>query len=248
MEEKLRKTVSLPTIIQSIASTLDSYEDGVFNEQELQEILGDLKVDLKASVDKRISFFDYIGKRSTGKTPGSGIIGKCEELYRTYREAMERAIALREKVEESTLEIIYQNPEVKFEGDLGKLASQKNSTSKLDVDIPLMQKTLSNVLQVAQDDANILGVQNVMAPRGAAISVEQIQEMNWISYTPQNIQNGGKPEPLQLSGLSSLIPDEYITTITVKQLNTQKLKEDLEAGKEITWAKTERGNHLRVRR
>jgi hypothetical protein len=205
MEEKLTKTVSLPTIIQSIASTLDSYEDGVFNEQELQEILGDLEVDLKASVDKRISFFDYIGKRSAGKTPGSGIIGKCEELYRTYREAMERAIALREKVEESTLEIIHLNPGIIFQGDLGKLAAQRNSASKLEVDIPLTQKSFSNVMEVAEDDAN-------------------------------------------MTGLSSLIPDEYITTIIIKQLNTQKLKEDLEAGKEITWAKTERGNHLRVRR
>lgn len=50
---------------------------------------------------------------------------------------------------------------------------------------------------IGTNNAN-LGVQNVMAPRGAAISVEQIQGMNWISYTPQNIQGGGKPEPLQL--------------------------------------------------
>ena len=50
---------------------------------------------------------------------------------------------------------------------------------------------------IGTNNAN-LGVQNVTIPRGAAISVEQIQGMNWISYTPQNIQGGGKPEPLQL--------------------------------------------------
>ena len=50
---------------------------------------------------------------------------------------------------------------------------------------------------IGTNNAN-LGVQNVTIPRGASISVEQIQGMNWISYTPQNIQGGGKPEPLQL--------------------------------------------------
>ncbi len=50
---------------------------------------------------------------------------------------------------------------------------------------------------IATNNAN-LGVQNVTVARGAAISVEQIQGMNWISYTPQNIPGGGKPEALQL--------------------------------------------------
>ena len=51
---------------------------------------------------------------------------------------------------------------------------------------------------IGTNNAN-LGVQNVMVPRGAAISVEQIQGMNWISYTPQNIEGGGGPKALQLT-------------------------------------------------
>ncbi len=51
---------------------------------------------------------------------------------------------------------------------------------------------------IGTNNAN-LGVQNVMSPRGAAVSVEQINGMNWISYTPQNIPGGGEPKPLQLT-------------------------------------------------
>lgn len=42
-------------------------------------------------------------------------------------------------------------------------------------------------------------VQNVTAPRGAGISVQAINGMNWISFTPQNVPGGGKPEALQLT-------------------------------------------------
>lgn len=51
---------------------------------------------------------------------------------------------------------------------------------------------------VGTNNAN-LGVQNVTVARGAAISVESINGMNWISYTPQQIQGGGRPESLQLT-------------------------------------------------
>lgn len=51
---------------------------------------------------------------------------------------------------------------------------------------------------IGTNNAN-LGVQNVMSPRGAAVSVEQIEGMNWISYTPQNIPGGGEPKALQLT-------------------------------------------------
>ncbi len=43
------------------------------------------------------------------------------------------------------------------------------------------------------------GVQNVIAPRGSAVSLNDIGGMNFISYTPQNIPGGGKPEALQLT-------------------------------------------------
>lgn len=46
-------------------------------------------------------------------------------------------------------------------------------------------------------------VKNVTVPRGAAISVEEIQGMNWISFTPTNATGGGRPEVLDLNKTSS---------------------------------------------
>ncbi len=46
-------------------------------------------------------------------------------------------------------------------------------------------------------------VKNVTVPRGAAISVEEIQGMNWISFTPQNVTGGGRPEVLDLNKTSN---------------------------------------------
>ena len=42
-------------------------------------------------------------------------------------------------------------------------------------------------------------VQNVTVPTGAAIGVQSINGMNFISFTPQNVPGGGKPESLQLT-------------------------------------------------
>ena len=42
-------------------------------------------------------------------------------------------------------------------------------------------------------------VQNVTVPRGSGIGVQQINGMNFIQFTPQNVQGGGRPEPLQLT-------------------------------------------------
>jgi hypothetical protein len=43
-----------------------------------------------------------------------------------------------------------------------------------------------------------LGVQNVTVARGADINVIELSGMNFLSYTPQNVPGGGKPEALQL--------------------------------------------------
>jgi hypothetical protein len=42
------------------------------------------------------------------------------------------------------------------------------------------------------------GIHNVTAPRGAGIEVQELFGMNFVSYTPQPIPGGGKPEPLNL--------------------------------------------------
>ncbi len=46
------------------------------------------------------------------------------------------------------------------------------------------------------------GVHNVTVPRQAAISSQEINGLNYISYTPQPVPGGGKPEPLNLQQAS----------------------------------------------
>lgn len=46
-------------------------------------------------------------------------------------------------------------------------------------------------------------VKNVTVPRGAAVSVEEIGGMNWISFTPQNVAGGGVPQVLDLNRTSN---------------------------------------------
>ena len=198
--------ISLPAIVGAISRSLDAYEDGQFDEEALAEVLGDLSVDLRSAVDRRIGFLDHLGKRSAGGKPGTGLIGRYEELYREYRAAAERAEALKARVEESTMLVMQTLPEVKFQGNLGRLACQNNASGRLEVDFPMATKTFSNLLEY-----------------------------------------GGAGETM-LNSASALIPDEYVRLITVRQLDTAKLKADIEAGKEIVWARVEKGQHLRVRR
>jgi hypothetical protein len=198
--------ISLPAIVGAISRSLDAYEDGQFDESALAEVLGDLSVDLRSAVDRRIGFLDHLGKRSAGGKPGTGLIGRYEELYREYRAAAERAEALKARVEESTMLVMQTLPDVKFQGNLGRLACQNNSAGRLEVDFPLGSRTFSNLLEFS-----------------------------------------GGEETMESSAVN-LIPEEYIKRIFVKQLDTAKLKADIEAGKEIVWARVEKGQHLRVRR
>ncbi len=43
------------------------------------------------------------------------------------------------------------------------------------------------------------GVQSVAIPRGSNIDVNELNGMRFVSFTPQNVPGGGKPEALQLS-------------------------------------------------
>lgn len=51
------------------------------------------------------------------------------------------------------------------------------------------------------------GVQSVLVPKGADIDVNDIQGMNFITYTPANAEGGGKPEPLQLTATPQEVPN-----------------------------------------
>jgi hypothetical protein len=189
--------VGLPKIVEGINRTLEAYEDGIYDDQALDEIMSDILVDLRNSVDIRISILGYLGGQSVGDKPGSGVIGKAQELYRAYREKMEIAERLRDRIKSQTLAIIESNRDIKFEGNLGRLASQA-SPAKLVIDLKLDSKNFNYL--ISPDD----------------------------------------PDLMQ-------IPEKYLKVITTMQIDTEKLKQDLQAGEFVPWARLEKGTHLRVR-
>lgn len=63
--------------------------------------------------------------------------------------------------------------------------------------LPAQEMFDHSLSAIATNQSN-LAVQNVACPRNANISVQEIQGMNFIMYTPQNAAGGGKPEPMNL--------------------------------------------------
>jgi hypothetical protein len=59
------------------------------------------------------------------------------------------------------------------------------------------------------------GVQSVLVPKGADISVKDLKGLNFISYKPQSAEGGGKPEPLQLTSS----PPEVMQFLNLLQKN-----------------------------
>lgn len=62
------------------------------------------------------------------------------------------------------------------------------------------QEMMDHSFSAIATNQSAFAVQTVTVPRGAGISVQEINGMNFLSFTPmQNVQGGGRPEPLQLS-------------------------------------------------
>lgn len=61
------------------------------------------------------------------------------------------------------------------------------------------QEMLDHSFSAISTNQSAFAVQNVMTPRNSNISVEEIMGMNFIFYSPQTVDGGGKPEPLQLT-------------------------------------------------
>lgn len=61
------------------------------------------------------------------------------------------------------------------------------------------QEMLDHSFSAIATNQAAFAVQNVTVPRGSGISVSQIQGMNFLHFTPQNVPGGGKPEPLNLT-------------------------------------------------
>lgn len=68
------------------------------------------------------------------------------------------------------------------------------------------QEMLDAIISAVSTNESALGVQSVLVPRGANISVQEIQGLNYINFTPTNTPGGGKPEALQLAKSS---PDSF---------------------------------------
>ena len=60
------------------------------------------------------------------------------------------------------------------------------------------QEMLDHSFSAIASNQSAFAVQNIIAPRGSGLTLQDVGGMNWISYTPQNIPSGGKPESLQL--------------------------------------------------
>lgn len=61
------------------------------------------------------------------------------------------------------------------------------------------QEMYDNSLSAIATNQSAFAVQNIAIPRGSNVNVQEIGGMNFLSYTPQNVQGGGKPEALQLT-------------------------------------------------
>lgn len=61
------------------------------------------------------------------------------------------------------------------------------------------QEMLDNTISAVASNSSAFAVQNILIPRGSNINQDEIGGMRFVSYTPQNVPGGGKPEPLNLS-------------------------------------------------
>lgn len=64
------------------------------------------------------------------------------------------------------------------------------------------QEMYDNSLSAIATNQSQFAVQNVAVPRGSNINVQELNGMRFVSFTPQNVPGGGKPEALQLSASS----------------------------------------------
>jgi hypothetical protein len=61
------------------------------------------------------------------------------------------------------------------------------------------QEMYDNTISAVVTNSSQFAVQNVLVSRNANINLEEINGMRFVSYTPENVPGGGKPEALNLS-------------------------------------------------
>ncbi len=66
-------------------------------------------------------------------------------------------------------------------------------------DVAACQEMYDNSLSAIATNQSQFAVQAVAVARGSNVNVQELNGMRLVSFTPQNVPGGGKPEPLQLS-------------------------------------------------
>jgi hypothetical protein len=66
-------------------------------------------------------------------------------------------------------------------------------------DLAGLQEMFDNNLSSIATNQSQFAVQGVTVPRGSNINVQEINGMRFMNYTPQQVEGGGKPEPMQLT-------------------------------------------------
>lgn len=61
------------------------------------------------------------------------------------------------------------------------------------------QEMYDNSLSAIATNQAQFAVQSILIARGSGINVQELDGMRFVSFTPQNVPGGGKPEPLQLT-------------------------------------------------
>lgn len=86
--------------------------------------------------------------------------------------------------------------------------------SKL-TDLSGCQEMFDNNLSAIATNNSQFAVQNVAIARGSNVNVNQLGGMNFITFTPQDVPGGGKPEPLNLTKSA---PETFKFTDKLEQL------------------------------
>jgi len=86
--------------------------------------------------------------------------------------------------------------------------------SKL-TDLAGAQEMFDNNLSAIATNQSQFAVQNIAIPRGSNVNVNELNGMNFITFTPQNASGGGKPEALQLTKTA---PEVFKFTDKLEQL------------------------------
>lgn len=108
--------------------------------------------------------------------------------------------------------ILYDNPNENPYGCIPVVPFYFEKITNTSLGYPLLssllpgQEMLDHCMSVISTNQQAFGVQSILVPKGSDIGVKDIKGLNFITYTPQTAEGGGKPEPMQLT---STPPEVY---------------------------------------